>query len=114
MYPTVEHAYQAAKTLDGGVRKSIRTAETAGKAKKIGNSLHLRSDWEDRKLPTMEELLRKKFNLPYLSRKLVGTSGELLIEGNTWGDHYWGVCDGWGENNLGKLLMRIRDELLLF
>lgn len=111
-YDTVEHAYQAAKTLDLGLRREIQACRFAWEAKRAGKLLDLRPDWEDVKLDIMEALLREKF-LKYIGRRtmLAGTKGMLLVEGNTWGDTFWGVCDGVGENHLGKLLMKIRDEI---
>lgn len=110
-YQSVEHAYQAAKTLDRALRAKIRTARTAGEAKRIGKNLPLRPQWEELKLPIMEGLLRQKFHDPGLRRLLLATAPRQLVEGNWWGDHFWGVCRGKGQNHLGKLLMKIRDEL---
>ena len=45
-----------------------------------------------------------------MASRLINTGDAILIEGNTWGDTYWGVCDGVGENRLGKLLMEVREE----
>ena len=42
---------------------------------------------------------------------LVDTGDQPLIEGNTWGDRFWGVCGGTGMNHLGRLLMEVREEL---
>lgn len=114
MYPTVEHAYQAAKTESPSLRKEIRICGNAGIARRLGRGSPQRPEWENLKLPIMEDLLRSKFTLPHLQRKLLETSGQELIEGNWWGDTYWGVCGGVGQNNLGKLLMKIRDDLLPF
>ena len=64
------------------------------------------------KYDVMYQVCKAKFlQNPDLARKLVETGDAELVEGNTWGDKVWGVCDGVGENNLGKTLMRIRDEL---
>jgi predicted NAD-dependent protein-ADP-ribosyltransferase YbiA (DUF1768 family) len=41
---------------------------------------------------------------------LIDTGNEELCEFNTWGDTFYGVCNGVGKNILGKLLMEIRDE----
>ena len=46
-----------------------------------------------------------------LKIKLLNTGNSELIEGNTWGDKIWGKVNGVGQNNLGKILMRIRKEL---
>ncbi|WP_308694469.1 NADAR family protein [uncultured Veillonella sp.] len=43
--------------------------------------------------------------------KLLATRDRMLIEGNDWGDTFWGMVDGEGENNLGKILMRVREEI---
>ena len=108
-YPTVEHAYQAAKTLDFGERVGIRMAATPGKAKRMGRKATLREDWDDVKVRVMRVLLRKKFRDAELRKKLNATKGKKLVEGNTWGDTFWGVCNGVGENQLGRLLMEVRD-----
>lgn len=59
----------------------------------------------------MKDLVRQKFQHPELKKKLLKTKNATLIEGNTWGDVYWGVCNGVGENNLGKILMETRAKL---
>lgn len=60
----------------------------------------------------MLHLLRLKFEIPAIAEDLLDTGDQRLVEGNVWGDRYWGVCDGVGENWLGELLMQVRDELL--
>lgn len=110
-YPTVEHAYQAAKTEDLGERRAILLLPTPGQAKRAGRKLKMRRDWEAVKVGYMLALLRSKFEDPELAEKLMATGGLELIEANTWGDTFWGVCGGVGENILGKLLMQVRREL---
>ena len=111
-YPTVEHAYQAAKTINDAERVLIAMQKTPSKAKKVGQKVSIRPDWEDAKVGIMLNLIRQKFkNDIKLRNKLLATGNEELIEGNTWGDRYWGVCRGEGLNNLGKLLMKVRKEL---
>lgn len=110
-YPSVEHAYQAAK-VPANMRGFFRQG-TCGYAKKLGQTVTVSTDWEDRKLSVMEALLKQKF-APHteLAQKLRDTGTHHLIEGNTWGDDFWGQCPlGNGENHLGKLLMKIRSEL---
>lgn len=112
LYKSVEHAYQAAKTLDEQERKGIRGARYAFEAKRLGKTVTLRPDWEDVKLSIMEDLIEQKFaNDLRLSIKLDQTYPAELIEGNWWGDTYWGVCDGEGENHLGKILMQVRKKI---
>ena len=110
LYPTVENAYQAAKTVDKGRRQVIR-GMSPGQAKRYGRHVPLRPDWERVKVQVMLELLRQKFASPVLSRELYSTGDAELVEGNYCGDTYCGVCKGVGENALGKLLMQIRGEL---
>lgn len=110
-YPTVEHAYQASKTLDENIRKCVASLPTPMDAKKSGSrSIELRSDWERVKFDIMKECVSKKFNIPELKEMLLNTGSAELIEGNTWGDKIWGVCEGQGQNLLGKILMEIRND----
>jgi ribA/ribD-fused uncharacterized protein len=110
VYPSVEHAFQAAKTLNPQMRLKIRLSNASG-AKKLGRQLDLRADWETVKVDVMRELLKAKFSDPELRAKLKATGEEPLVEGNWWGDTFWGVCRGQGDNHLGVLLMEIRDSL---
>lgn len=107
---TVEHAFQAQKANNVFSALEILNASTPGEAKKLGRKVTLRSDWDAIKLEVMESLLRTKFKSVILFRMLKATGDQPLIEGNYWNDTYWGVCRGVGQNNLGKLLMKIRDE----
>jgi N-glycosidase YbiA len=107
-YPSVEHAYQAAKTLDREERRKILLAPHAGSAKRIGRTVTLRSDWESIKETVMFELVLQKFARRSLRKRLEATDSCQLVEGNTWNDTYWGVCDGKGKNKLGKILMSVR------
>jgi len=109
-FPTVEHAYQAAKTRKFDEQQEILNCQTPGQAKRLGKRVTLRPDWEEKKLMIMEQLLRQKFNLPYYESRLLSTGSAELIEGNEWGDCFWGVYFGRGLNHLGKLLMKIREE----
>lgn len=112
-YPTIEHAFQAAKTLDVSLRQRIAEFKTPGESKRLGRQLKLRSDWEQVKDGIMLELVRLKFAIPELRDKLLLTGDAILIEGNTWNDTYWGVCNGKGKNKLGKILFKVREELKL-
>jgi ribA/ribD-fused uncharacterized protein len=110
-YRTVEHAYQAAKTLDLEQREIIREAATPAQAKRLGRKVIVRSGWDSVKLRVMLYLLRRKFAKgTEMADALEGTGDAKLVEGNWWGDTFWGVCGGVGENHLGKLLMQIREE----
>lgn len=110
--PTNEHGFHLAKTFNPQEQVKIADAPTPGDAKRLGRRVPLRPDWEQVKDSIMLELLRIKFTDPGLQQKLLATGNAMLIEGNTWGDIYWGVCRGRGMNKLGKLLMQLRHELV--
>lgn len=69
----------------------------------------LRPDWEKVKIPIMREIkVLQYFQNPEQIWKLMATGERPLIEGNKWHDTFWGVCNGKGENHLGKIQMEIR------
>lgn len=111
VYLTVEHAYQAFKTTDAALHEQIRLSPTPGAAKQLGKKVPLREGWEGIKVDLMRQLLAKKFAEPMLRAKLLDTGQARLVEGNTWGDTFWGRCNGTGKNMLGRLLMGLRTEL---
>jgi ribA/ribD-fused uncharacterized protein len=118
LYPTVEHAYQAAKVENLVIKEKIKDCPTPAAAKDFFKNHQIKPDqgWTvARKLLVMEELLTLKFGgqEPFLTRALLATSDAVLIEGNTWGDTFWGVYDNIGENHLGQLLMKVRAALVL-
>ena len=111
-FPSVEHAFQAAKTNDLATSKLFMIAPPAKDAKRFGRQVKLRKDWDSVKVNVMEMLLRQKFARPALREQLLSTEDSMLIEGNNHGDTFWGVCKGTGENYLGRLLMKIRQEII--
>lgn len=115
-YPSSEHAYVASKTKDEEMRKKIASISSPYEVKRFGRKIALREDWDRVKLMEMRKILEYKFSplrsdIP-LSDWLEKTAPRQLIEGNTWGDKFWGQCPlGNGRNELGKLLMSIRDDV---
>ncbi len=111
LYPSVENAYQAAK-LHPSQRGQFRSRTPGLALWGLVRRGQIRGDWEQSKLHVMEQLIAQKFSgRSDLAEKLLATGDAEIIEGNTWGDTFWGVCRGRGENNLGKLLMARRSEL---
>lgn len=115
-YPTVEHAYQAYKflTTDMDIFTEVLESNSPGVAKAIAHK-HLdlvRSDWEEIKVPLMESLLRAKMEQnPYVKKKLLETKDVTICEDSP-DDYFWGIGrDGSGENTLGKLWMKIREDI---
>lgn len=105
-----EAAYQAFKSKDPKDWSRFQYY-TASIAKKEGQKLKLRSEWNDIRLDVMTELIDIKFRRTSLMMKLINTRPHELVEGNYWGDTYWGICKGKGENHLGKILMNLREEI---
>ena len=112
-YSCSESAFQAQKcayNVDKAEFKNLDGVE----AKKLGRKVTLRSDWEKVKKDVMFEIVSAKFSQhPDLAKKLVATGDKQLVEGNTWYDTYWGVFNGRGKNVLGKILMDVREELIM-
>lgn len=118
-FTSVEAAFQAAKCADKQQRESFCDLSAAD-AKRLGRSVALRQDWEQRKLTIMHNLLVHKFyENPELLGKLLATGTAPLVEGNTWHDNFWGNCTCSrcsridGQNTLGRLLMEIRSSFWL-
>jgi hypothetical protein len=107
----IETLYQASKTINSIDKDYILSSYSPGNAKRRGTQVLLRSDWEDVKVSVMKDLLSLKFAIPFLRKALIDTKGIILIEGNYWGDQFWGVCNGKGENKLGELLMELRRSI---
>lgn len=110
-FPSVEHAFQAAKSLDPDIRWQFQYCRSAGEAKQRGKMVKLRPDWEEVKIQVMTDLIRSKFQCPELKQKLLDTGYAHIEEGNSHGDRFWGTVKGQGRNELGKILMKVRDEL---
>lgn len=113
-FRSAENAFQSFKIIaSNSDRASLFASCSPKEAKHLGKKVTLRVDWEDIKLDVMYLIVRIKFmNDIFLSQKLIDTGNKELIEGNTWGDTIWGQCNGIGENHLGKILMRVRAELI--
>jgi ribA/ribD-fused uncharacterized protein len=115
-FPTNEHAYQADKSPDGCIREIFATLQKPRFAQLLGQVIQCRPDWGEDKLRVMLEINRLKFANESLREMLLATGNGELVEGNTWHDNFWGTCTcekcgNRGQNNLGKILMQIRQEL---
>lgn len=115
LYRTPEHFYQAMKTADKHERAKIAFCKDGIRAKKMGRRVEIRGDWEDVKIDVMRFVQEYRFSSDEKMREmLLSTEGE-IVEWNYWCDNFWGVCTcgkcNGGENNLGKILMKIRDDL---
>lgn len=108
-FRSAEAAFQAAKCPE---RYEEFLTLGPKEAKSLGRKVELRYDWEHIKDLVMYEIVYDKFTLNEdLKQKLLATDNEELVEGNHWHDTYWGVCNGVGQNKLGKILMRVREKL---
>lgn len=115
-YPSSEHLYQSLKATNEEDKELIRTAPNSHHSKQLARTIFCRVDWDSVKVEAMRLSLYLKFyQHPDLLLKLIETGRTPLIETNWWGDKFWGVCNGVGENWLGRLLMELRthSKLLL-
>lgn len=115
-YKSSENAYQANKT--NSIEEKIKISKmTPGESKKYGKLIKLNQEqWDASKLKVMEIVLRLKFSNEKFRKRLLDTGDMILVEGNWWHDNFWGSCTcdkcgNVGQNNLGKLLMKIREEI---
>lgn len=116
LFASVEEAYQAASFMgsDEELVEKIKKSHSADEAQRIAyaNRDKRREDWDDVKVSIMEELLRLKIEQnPYVKKKLLQTGDYMIVEDSP-KDDFW----GWGpnrngQNNLGKLWMKLREEL---
>lgn len=116
---TAEHVFQAAKykampSLSEDEKVSyvvkVSSAKTPTEARNLGKKakgLDVEA-WDAMKIDVMREILLSKFADADLEARLMATGDAMLVEGNTWGDTFWGRCDKKGYNILGVLLMEIR------
>lgn len=112
-YTNAEAAFQSAKCQSSDDQYSF-CMKSPREARKMGQHVVLRPDWEDVKDSIMKNIIHEKFfQDEQLARKLMATGDAELIEGNTWGDTYWGVDlhTMKGQNRLGRILMDVRQEL---
>ncbi|WP_394910545.1 NADAR family protein [uncultured Robinsoniella sp.] len=112
-YKNNEAAFQAQK-VNSHDEQSEFSNLTPADAKRKGRRVRLRKDvdWDSVKTTYMYEIVKAKFmQNAELRIKLLETGNEHLEEGNTWGDRIWGTVNGVGQNRLGKILMRVREEL---
>ena len=112
MYPSVEHAYVAAKTNDIKIREEISKVKNPVHVKSYGRKLELRQDWDMLKPLYMMDFVTEKFRTPGLQKQLIETGYKYLEETNNWGDVYWGydMDQKKGLNLLGKTLMIVRER----
>ena len=111
MFKSSEAAYQAAKSKYPEVWLQFMRM-TPSQAKRRGRIIDIREDWDNIRIDVMADICTDKFlRNPDLADKLKATGNKHLEETNWWGDTFWGVCKGVGKNNLGIVLMAIREQL---
>lgn len=112
-YESVEHAYQCMKACNDKDFQFLYEAKTPGEAKRRGRQVTLPVAWEETKDAFMEIIVRAKFRQnETLKEMLLATEDVELVEFAPWGDTYWGVDKNYeGENRLGKILMKVREEM---
>lgn len=117
IFPSVEHAYVSAKCDDPKFKMECSQGNfTAGQIKRKGRKVALTPRWNEKmKIYVMTHLLIQKFHKEPYRTYLINTGEQHIQEGNTWGDTFWGVelHSGNGCNHLGKIIMEIRNELIM-
>jgi ribA/ribD-fused uncharacterized protein len=104
-WPTVEHFYQAQKDPSPEHLARILAEEKPGRVKRLGKTCRARPDWDAIKEEVMRRGVRAKFEQnPHLAKLLDATGDRTLVEGNSWGNMFWGICRGRGQNKLGKIV----------
>jgi ribA/ribD-fused uncharacterized protein len=112
LYPSSECAYQASK-VQKEYRHNFQTC-TPYQSKKLWKNYPLvdksAKEWDNRKYEVMEIIVFNKFINEELKQKLLSTGDKYLEETNHWKDSFYGVdINLGGQNQLGKILMKIRD-----
>lgn len=113
-FPSSEHAFVYAKVKDDpeGLLYDELLKLTPRESKIWGRSVDMVGNWDERKLNVMYHAVYSKFNDNQdLKKKLLDTGDLYLEETNYWKDTFWGVCEGVGQNKLGEILMKVRNEL---
>ena len=112
-YRSVEHAYMSAKSDEENWKDFCQKTHSAFEVKKASRTVELINGWNEKKLSIMRECLKQKFNQEPYHSLLIQTGEEIIEEGNDWNDTFWGVDikTKMGHNNLGILIMKIRDNL---
>lgn len=112
VFDCVENAYQAAKSPDRNLQLEFSKMSPYDTKAYWETHTEIRTDWDDVKLSLMTDFVWQKFySNSNLAQMLIATQDAVLEEGNDWGDVFWGICEGKGENKLGKILMDLRSEL---
>lgn len=109
-FHSTENFYQAMKTLRMDLREEISFLPPKI-SKVFARGVPLREDWDQIKLDVMLYCNRIKYSQPKFKDLLLATGSAYIEETNWWGDTFWGVCKGVGDNNLGKIIMQIREEI---
>ena len=112
IWPTVEHAFQAAKCVRADDRRKVADAASPAIARRIGKRVELRSGWDDMRRELMVALCRDKLaRHAELRERIVATGDEDLVHEAPW-DSFWGSGrTGKGRNELGKVYMELRSEI---
>jgi ribA/ribD-fused uncharacterized protein len=116
LYPSVTHAYHAARSRDEQTKNAILNADSFQTVAKIARRIEDPEGWSLTRTSIMERLVRDKFRRSReLQEKLKATEKrELLMtyDEETPGNFFWGTVKEKGQNQLGRILMKIRNDLL--
>ena len=117
-YKCAETAFHAAKCVNSEDMLQFQNMEggleNAGRIKRAGRTVTTDlGAWNKFRVPIMEVIARAKFKDPVLAAKLVETKEKIVEDTITWTDKFWGRTNGIGENHLGKILAKVREEIIM-
>lgn len=113
IWPTSEHYYQAQKFSDPEIQQQILHAATPDEAFALSryNEDHVKADWVDVRHAVMRYVVFEKFRQNTRLAHLLVSTGDKMLTEHSHKDPYWGDGgDGSGKNELGKILMEVRDH----
>lgn len=113
LYESSEHIYQSFKAITLEDFILIANSKDPYETKRIGRSIEIDPEFSIYQIELMKDIVLAKFaNNADILQKLLATGDVYIEETNTWRDTFWGVCDGYGHNHLGLILMDVRKEIL--
>ncbi len=139
VWPSTEHYYQAMKYTNILYQEIIRKADTPYKAFVLGRKqlargyfgnyklnkhdtrtlneimneytqVTMRHDWDTAKIDVMITAVGEKFDQNSVLQELLVNTGDKQIIEHSPRDNFWGMHNGVGQNNLGKILMGLREQ----
>jgi len=116
LFKSVSYAYQASRSSQRHLREKISLADTPSELFEIATKIEDPENWSSNRLRMMEAIVRDKFRRNKDLRERLKATGNRELA-NTYSDAtvsniYWGIVEGKGQNQLGRLLEQIRNDII--